>query len=73
MPVLKGYLNLMRGKLRTGQDKDLRPLVDELLATLRPLEKSDGRAKLMGEVSILEATRSPLASNRTRLEQFLAS
>jgi hypothetical protein len=73
MPVLKGYLSLMRAKLRAGRDEELRPLVDELLVTLRPLKKSEGRAKLMGEVSILESTRSPLASNQSRLERFLAS
>lgn len=73
VPVLKGYLILMRAKLRAGRDEELRPLVDELLASLRPLEKSEGRAKLMGEVSILESTRSPLASNQSRLERFLAS
>ena len=71
--VLKGFLTLMRGALRAGRDADLRPLVDELLGALRPLDKSEKRADLMGQVSMLESTRSPLASNRAKLERFLAS
>lgn len=71
VPVIKGFLVLMRGALRGGRDSDLRPLVDELVTVLKPLPKSEQRADLMQQVSTLEASKSPLATNQPRLERFL--
>lgn len=71
VPVLKGYISLLRGKLRAGKDTELRPIVDELFGTIRELPKSNQRAELMSEVARLEISRSPLPSNRPRLARFL--
>ena len=70
--VIRGYLMLMRGALRAGRIDALRPRVDDIVVAIGPLEKSNKRAELMGEVSMLEATRPPLPSNRPKLERFLA-
>ena len=70
--VIRGFLMLMRGALRAGRIDALRPLVDDIVVAIGPLEKSNKRADLMGEVSMLEATRPPLPSNRPKLERFLA-
>ena len=71
VPVLRGYISLMRGKLRAGKDTELRPIVDELFGVIRELPKSNQRAELMSEVARLETSRSPLPSNHTRLARFL--
>ena len=71
VPVIKGYISLMRGKLRAGKDTEIRPIVDELFGTIRPLPKSAKRAELMSEVARLETSRSPLPTNKTRLARFL--
>jgi len=71
VPVIKGFLVLLRGALRGGRDSDLRPLVDELLSVLKPLPESEQRADLMEQVSTLESSKSPLATNQPRLERFL--
>ena len=71
VPVLKGYISLMRGKLRAGKDTELRPIVDELFGKIRELPKSNQRAELMSEVARLETSRSPLPTNKSRLARFL--
>ena len=71
VPVLRGYISLMRGKLRAGKDAEVRPIVDELFGIIRELPKSNQRAELMSEVARLETSRSPLPSNKPRLARFL--
>ena len=70
--VIRGFIFRMRGALRAGEHHRLTGMVDDLLKTLGPLPKSSDRAEVMGEVALLESTRTPLASNKAKLEQFLA-
>ena len=66
------FIFRMRGALRAGEHHRLTGMVDDLLKTLGPLPKSSDRAEVMDKVALLESTRTPLASNIAKLEQFLA-
>ena len=58
----------MRGALRAGES-ELTGMVDDLQDPRSAAQSSD-RTEVMGEVALLESTLTPLASNKTKLEQF---